>query len=66
MLRISTATAFAILIVSSLTGISGAAADTWGCSYDKCLVVCAKVGGKMCNSYCNKQLKDKQLAKTCK
>ena len=47
-------------------GISGAATDAWGCSYDKRLVVCAKVGGKMCNSYCNKQLKDKQLAKTCK
>jgi len=63
MLRVS-AIAFAIFLASG--GISDASADTWGCSYEKCLQVCAKAGGKNCSGYCSKELKDKQLAKTCK
>jgi hypothetical protein len=47
-------------------GVSPASADTWGCSYDKCLVVCGKVGGTYCSAYCTKQLKDKQTSKICK
>jgi hypothetical protein len=46
-------------------GASPAAADAWGCSYDKCVAYCTKVSGKYCNAYCNKRLKEKQLAKTC-
>jgi len=38
-----------------------AAADAWGCSYDKCVAYCTKVAGK----YCTKRLKEKILAKTC-
>ena len=42
-----------------------AAADAWGCSYDKCVAYCTKVAGKYCTSYCTKRLKEKVLAKTC-
>jgi hypothetical protein len=66
MLRISTAIAFTILVAAGLNGISTASADTWGCSYEKCLQVCGKVGGHSCSAYCNKQLKDKQTSKVCK
>ena len=61
MFRISAAVA-----VLSLIGVSSASADTWGCSYDKCLAACAKAGGKYCSAYCDKQLKDKQTSKVCK
>jgi hypothetical protein len=46
--------------------VPNASADSWGCSYDKCLVVCQKVGGHYCSAYCTKQLKEKQLSKICK
>jgi hypothetical protein len=58
----------ATLVVSavSLEGISVASADAWGCSYEKCLTVCAKAGGHYCSGYCDKKLKEKQLSKVCK
>ena len=64
MLRISLAMTLLMLIGAG--GVSPASADTWGCSYDKCLQVCGKVGGHNCSFYCAKQLKDKQLSKICK
>ena len=66
MFRISIAFAALALLAASTVGVSPASADTWGCSYEKCLQVCSKVGGHNCSDYCGKQLKDKQLAKTCK
>jgi hypothetical protein len=66
MTRISMAFAALALLASGSFSISPASADTWGCSYEKCLEVCGKTGGKYCSAYCGKQLKDKQLAKTCK
>ena len=66
MLRISAAMTLLTLIATGAVGVAPASADTWGCSYDKCLEVCGKVGGKYCSSYCAKQLKDKQLSKVCK
>ena len=59
---------FAIVAVTCfIWGISStpAAADAWGCSYDKCVAYCTKVAGKYCTSYCTKRLKEKVLAKTC-
>ena len=46
-------------------GSTPAMADAWGCSYDKCIAYCTKVGGRYCTSYCTKRLKEKVLAKTC-
>jgi hypothetical protein len=66
MFRISKSFAALVLLAASTAGVSSASADTWGCSYEKCLQVCGKVGGHYCSNYCTKQLKDKQLAKTCK
>jgi uncharacterized membrane protein len=66
MFRISIAFAALALLAASTVGVSPASADTWGCSYEKCLQVCSKVGGHNCSDYCGKQLKEKQLAKTCK
>jgi hypothetical protein len=66
MLRISAAIAVLTLIGTTGIGVSIASADTWGCSYDKCLAACAKAGGHYCSSYCDKQLKDKQTSKICK
>jgi hypothetical protein len=57
--------AVGLVVAASAGPSSEAAADSWGCSFDKCLQVCTKVGGKMCSNYCNQQLKDKQLAKKC-
>ena len=42
-----------------------AAADAWGCSYDKCVAYCTKVSGKYCTNYCTRRLKEKQSEKTC-
>ena len=44
---------------------SPARADAWGCSYEKCLAYCTKVGGQRCSSYCTIKLKDKQVSKVC-
>jgi|BarGraIncu00222A_1022003.scaffolds.fasta_scaffold182901_1 hypothetical protein len=66
MLRFSAAVALLTLVGTGVIGVSTASADTWGCSYDKCLQVCGKVGGHNCSFYCEKQLKDKQLSKVCK
>jgi hypothetical protein len=54
-----------LIVIASLGFGSEAFADSWGCSFEKCLQVCAKVSGKQCSTYCNQQLKDKQLAKKC-
>jgi hypothetical protein len=56
----------ALIATISVGTNSAASADSWGCSYEKCLVACAKAGGKYCTAYCSQQLKDKQLAKICK
>jgi hypothetical protein len=68
MLRISMAVAiaFGTLMASSAAGISTASADTWGCSYEKCLPACEKTGAKYCGKYCSKALNDKRMAGTCK
>ena len=66
MVRISAAVAFIALIGTANFVIPAAAADAWGCSYDKCLAVCAKASGKYCSAYCDKQLKEKQASKVCK
>jgi hypothetical protein len=66
MRRISAAIGLLALIGTSAMGISVASADTWGCSYEKCLQVCGKAGGHYCSTYCDKQLKDKQVSKVCK
>jgi len=54
-------------VVGAGAGLSStpAAADAWGCSYDKCVAYCTKIAGKYCTSYCTKRLKEKVLAKTC-
>lgn len=54
------------LIVVTGFGTSNGRADTWGCSYEKCLQVCGKAGGRNCSAYCSKELKDKQQTKVCK
>lgn len=60
-----------IVIFAALAGfdLSSAtparAADAWGCSYDKCVAYCAKVGGQRCSTYCTKKLQEKQLTKVC-
>ena len=56
----------ALVIACSPAGSSPVSADTWGCSYDKCLSVCGKAGGKYCSTYCSKQLAEKQRSKVCK
>jgi len=66
MLRISAVVAGLTLIGTGWIGVSSASADTWGCSYEKCLVVCGKAGGRYCTDYCSKQLRDKQTSKVCK
>lgn len=66
MFRTSAALAIATVIVFSPGGVSTAMADTWGCSYEKCLVVCNKAGGKYCSKYCTTQLQEKRLSKVCK
>jgi hypothetical protein len=67
MLRIlhGTIAALIIFLVPAATS-SLALADTWGCSGEKCLVVCQKAGGKNCSNYCDKALRDKQVSKICK
>jgi hypothetical protein len=68
MLRISmaTAVAFGTLMTSNVANVSTASADSWGCSYEKCLPACVKAGGTRCGVYCSKTLNDKRIAGTCK
>jgi hypothetical protein len=42
-----------------------ARADAWGCSYEKCVAYCMKVGGQRCSAYCTNKLREKQLSKAC-
>jgi hypothetical protein len=63
---ILTFAALALITTTNFATSTSASADTWGCSYEKCLAVCTKAGGKYCSTYCSKELKDKQQAKTCK
>jgi hypothetical protein len=61
-------TCLTVLTVMASVNISSAApvkADTWGCSYDKCLASCAKAGGQRCSLYCTKKLQEKQASKVC-
>jgi hypothetical protein len=68
MLRILMAVAIAMgtLMATNAIGIQPASADSWGCSYEKCLPACAKAGGRDCGRYCSKTLNDKRMAGTCK
>jgi hypothetical protein len=57
----------AFVIACSPAGSSTAsAAEAWGCSYEKCLSVCSKAGGKNCSHYCSNKLVEKQKSKVCK
>lgn len=58
-------TALAAIASVNLTSAAPARADTWGCSYEKCLAACAKVGGQRCSLYCTKKLQEKQASKVC-
>jgi hypothetical protein len=61
------AVAAGTVLVTGVVGISPAlSADSWGCSYEKCLPACAKAGGTRCGAYCSKTLNDKRVAGTCK
>jgi hypothetical protein len=55
-----------VVLLSQTTASSVARADTWGCSAEKCLVVCQKAGGQRCSAYCDKELRDKKVAGICK
>jgi hypothetical protein len=66
MLRILAAITLLTLIGTSVIGVSAASADSWGCSYEKCIQSCTKAGGHYCSNYCDKALKDKQTSKICK
>jgi hypothetical protein len=66
MFRISAAIAVLTMIGTSAVGVSSASADSWGCSYDKCLAACGKAGGKFCGIYCDKQMNNKRMSKVCK
>src|SRR5258708_37838526 len=60
MLRISAAIAMLTMIGTSAVAVSTASADTWGCSYEKCLQACAKAGRRYCTAYSPQQMKYKQ------
>ena len=66
MQKISLEITAAIILLFSVAAPSAAIADTWGCSYEKCLTVCQKAGGQRCTAYCSKSLRDKQTSKVCK
>jgi hypothetical protein len=66
MLRISAVIAMLTMIGTSAVAVSTASADTWGCSYEKCLQACGKAGGRYCSAYCDQQMKDKQRSGVCK
>lgn len=63
MSRIFIAAAAFCLLMSA--GSPVRAADAWGCSFEKCLQVCAKLAGKNCSMYCNNRLADKRRDKIC-
>ena len=65
MTRIFASFALAGLLLCASASINSAAADAWGCSYDKCVAYCTKVAGKYCTYYCTKRMKEKILAKIC-
>ena len=66
MLKTFHGTLAAMVILLSPAVISPAAsADAWGCSAEKCLVVCEKAGGKHCSGYCDKRLREKKVSKVC-
>lgn len=62
-----------MMCMAVLTAIAGtglfamapARADAWGCSYEKCVAYCMKVGGQRCSAYCTNKLREKQLSKVC-
>ncbi|PDT90106.1 hypothetical protein CO669_11615 [Bradyrhizobium sp. Y36] len=58
-------TALAAITCIELSSPTPARADAWGCSYEKCLAYCAKVGGQRCSTYCTKKLQEKQASKAC-
>ena len=58
-------TVLAAIASVDLYSAAPARADAWGCSYDKCLAYCAKVGGQRCSLYCTKKLQEKQASKVC-
>jgi hypothetical protein len=67
MLKILHGTIAALVIFLGPAATSSVAlADSWGCSAEKCLVVCQKAGGKNCSGYCDKALRDKKVSKVCK
>ncbi len=66
MVRTILVTLTALGILLSPTAVPTASADTWGCSSEKCLVVCQKAGGQNCSAYCDKALRDKRVSKVCK
>lgn len=55
----------ALAVVDMSASRPARAGDAWGCSYDKCLAYCTKVGGQRCSAYCTTKLKEKQLSKVC-
>ncbi len=55
-----------VILLAAVLAPSVASADSWGCSGEKCLVVCQKAGGKNCSLYCDKALRDKKVSKVCK
>jgi hypothetical protein len=57
--------AAALILVLNIAAGSPALADSWGCSYEKCLQVCTKAGGKVCSKYCSDGLADKKRNKVC-
>lgn len=58
-------TALAAITFIDLSSATPARADAWGCSYEKCLAYCTKVGGQRCSLYCTKKLQEKQASKVC-
>jgi hypothetical protein len=62
---VSGLTVMALIIAANIAFGSRASADSWGCSYDKCIQACTKASGKLCSKYCDDQLRDKKLAKKC-
>jgi hypothetical protein len=65
MFRISMAITFGIFIAGTVD-ISTASADSWGCSYEKCIPACTAAGSKFCGKYCSETLAKKRAAGICK
>jgi hypothetical protein len=67
MSKISALLAMSALAAALSVSVSlPASADSFGCSYDKCLVACGNSGGKYCSYWCNQQIGDKQRSHVCK